>query len=171
MGFYPCRRIWHPPPPPPPRRRVCPPPLVLGGGHTHLRERGVGGPNSDKEQTLWYSSYTVNVLRALNTWIYLIHSRLWMVVWYKYVSSELILRKTLLNNKKRQEELPPVVIPEAEEVPRIVLVQFLLVVVLRQEGFLHKRKYCMYNPSLHVCSLPFVPFPLILWLSRNLLTM
>jgi hypothetical protein len=48
-----------------------------------------------------------------------------------------ITKKTLLDNKEKHEELPPVVIPEAEEVPGIVLVQFLLVVVLRQEGFLH----------------------------------
>jgi hypothetical protein len=62
-------------------------------------------------------------------------------------------KKTLLDKKKIHEEPPPVVIPEAEEVPRIVLVQFLLVVVLRQEGFLHKSKYCTILP----CT--FVPFP------------
>jgi hypothetical protein len=49
LGFFSSRPNWDPPPSPPPHPQASVPPFgSRGGGHTRLRERGVGGPNFDE---------------------------------------------------------------------------------------------------------------------------
>ncbi len=64
-AFSPVVRIGSPPPHP--QASVVPPPpahLVPKGEHTRLRERGRGEPVRTKEQTLWYSRYSIIPLRG-----------------------------------------------------------------------------------------------------------
>ncbi len=46
LSFFSSRRNWDSPIPSPAGECAPPPPLVLSLGHTHLRERGWGSPNS-----------------------------------------------------------------------------------------------------------------------------
>ncbi len=67
------RRNWDHPQPPLPQAVVPPPPLNQRGGHTRLRVRGGGGPNSDA----WRKSLTLRLYSVLgmfdkirNIWIF-----------------------------------------------------------------------------------------------------
>ncbi len=64
LGFFSSRPNLDPPTPSPAGECIPPPPLVVGETHS-LEGEGVGGPNPDEGQTLWYSRYTVYVLCAV----------------------------------------------------------------------------------------------------------